>query len=188
MGRTVYNMGRTTYNMGRTVYEFVACQQTALLPGLCKWWYTQLEWGKRENLPPLDCCLPPLILWLRNVQCMLANCVHTCIAGTRNFMPPDHHIEMNLKLIFPPFENLTLHSVVWSPAGPFEWVMAWRDMIPAHHYATILDQHFFPKWIQVSLISRFLHVCKLWQSYQSSKVTNHNIFCSACTGSIIVAQ
>jgi tuftelin-interacting protein 11 len=33
--------------------------------------------------------------------------------------------------------------------GPFEWVLAWRDMIPPPHYATILDQHFFPKWIQV---------------------------------------
>jgi tuftelin-interacting protein 11 len=33
--------------------------------------------------------------------------------------------------------------------GPFEWVMAWRDMLPAHHYATMLDQHFFPKWMQV---------------------------------------
>ena len=36
--------------------------------------------------------------------------------------------------------------------APFEWVMAWRDMIPAHHYATILEQHFFPKWLQVCMM------------------------------------
>eukprot|EP00731_Ephydatia_muelleri_P015724 Em0009g148a len=31
----------------------------------------------------------------------------------------------------------------------FEWVMAWRDMISIHHYANLLDKHFFPKWLQV---------------------------------------
>ena len=48
---------------------------------------------------------PLLIVWLRNVlyTAMLASCVH--IAGTLNFMLPDYHIELNLKLIFPPFKK-----------------------------------------------------------------------------------
>jgi tuftelin-interacting protein 11 len=33
--------------------------------------------------------------------------------------------------------------------SPFDWAMAWRDMLPAHHYASMLDQNFFPRWIQV---------------------------------------
>ena len=34
-------------------------------------------------------------------------------------------------------------------AAPFQWVMSWRDMIGSHHYAVMLDQQFFPKWLQV---------------------------------------
>ena len=33
---------------------------------------------------------------------------------------------------------------------PFRWVMAWRDMIPVHHFVALLEGHFFPKWHQVS--------------------------------------
>ena len=34
-------------------------------------------------------------------------------------------------------------------AAPFEWVMAWKDMIGPHHYANMLEKNFFPKWLQV---------------------------------------
>ena len=33
---------------------------------------------------------------------------------------------------------------------PFRWVMAWRDMIPIHHFVALLERHFFPKWHQVT--------------------------------------
>ncbi|CAI8029156.1 Tuftelin-interacting protein 11 [Geodia barretti] len=33
--------------------------------------------------------------------------------------------------------------------SPFEWVMTWRDMLPAHQYASMLDQNLFPRWMQV---------------------------------------
>lgn len=32
---------------------------------------------------------------------------------------------------------------------PFHWVMAWKDIISVHHMVSILDKHFFPKWLQV---------------------------------------
>ena len=27
--------------------------------------------------------------------------------------------------------------------------MAWKDMLGAHHYASMLEKSFFPKWVQV---------------------------------------
>lgn len=32
---------------------------------------------------------------------------------------------------------------------PLEWVLGWRDMVGPHHYASVLEKSFFPKWIQV---------------------------------------
>ena len=36
--------------------------------------------------------------------------------------------------------------------------MAWRDMISIHHYANLLDKHFFPKWLQVSSAHIHIHI------------------------------
>ena len=38
-------------------------------------------------------------------------------------------------------EQCKKHLLQYVFAGPFEWVMAWRDMLPAHHYSSMLDQH-----------------------------------------------
>lgn len=32
---------------------------------------------------------------------------------------------------------------------PFTWVMAWRNIIPFQHFVSLLEKHFFPKWMQV---------------------------------------
>jgi tuftelin-interacting protein 11 len=32
---------------------------------------------------------------------------------------------------------------------PFNWVMSWQDMISEHHFASLFEKHFFPKWMQV---------------------------------------
>ncbi|XP_062521738.1 tuftelin-interacting protein 11-like [Corticium candelabrum] len=32
---------------------------------------------------------------------------------------------------------------------PFNYVMAWQGMISDHHFASLFEKHFFPKWMQV---------------------------------------
>jgi len=32
---------------------------------------------------------------------------------------------------------------------PFNWLMSWKNVISLHHMISILDKHFFPKWLQV---------------------------------------
>lgn len=34
-------------------------------------------------------------------------------------------------------------------AEPFTWVMAWKNIIPFQHFVSLLEKHFFPKWMQV---------------------------------------
>ena len=33
---------------------------------------------------------------------------------------------------------------------PFNWVLAWHPVMPAHHLVNLLEFRFFPKWHQVS--------------------------------------
>ena len=33
---------------------------------------------------------------------------------------------------------------------PFNWVLAWHPVMPAHHMVNLLEFRFFPKWHQVS--------------------------------------
>lgn len=48
---------------------------------------------------------------------------------------------------------MALQSLVINPAaqdmGPFNWVMAWHDVLPVQHMVALLDTGFFPKWHQV---------------------------------------
>ena len=49
---------------------------------------------------------------------------------------------------------------------PFHWVIEWEDIITQQHFISLLEKHFFPRWIQVrrevhgflfsSLVSRLL--------------------------------
>ena len=32
---------------------------------------------------------------------------------------------------------------------PFHWVMEWEDIITQQHFISLLEKHFFPRWIQV---------------------------------------
>ncbi|XP_020609353.1 tuftelin-interacting protein 11-like [Orbicella faveolata] len=32
---------------------------------------------------------------------------------------------------------------------PFHWVMEWKDIITQQHFISLLEKHFFPRWIQV---------------------------------------
>ncbi|XP_074623013.1 tuftelin-interacting protein 11-like [Acropora palmata] len=32
---------------------------------------------------------------------------------------------------------------------PFHWVMEWKDIIAQQHFISLLEKHFFPRWIQV---------------------------------------
>jgi len=34
-------------------------------------------------------------------------------------------------------------------AEPWNWVMSWVDMLPQSSLVTLLDKHFFPRWLQV---------------------------------------
>lgn len=54
--------------------------------------------------------------------------------------------------------HVLAHTRVWwrcifvyqfRDAGPFQWVMMWRELISTQQYAAMLEKHFFPKWIQV---------------------------------------
>ncbi len=59
-------------------------------------------------------------------------------------------------------------GLAWSCSHPqlhFEWVMAWRDMLPIHHYVNMLDKLFFPKMatgmMSVYLLSHLLLFVKV---------------------------
>ena len=32
---------------------------------------------------------------------------------------------------------------------PFHWVMEWKDIITQQHFVSLLEKHFFSRWIQV---------------------------------------
>ena len=36
---------------------------------------------------------------------------------------------------------------------PFHWVMEWKDIITQQHFISLLEKHFFPRWIQVCVVS-----------------------------------
>lgn len=46
-----------------------------------------------------------------------------------------------------------LSNFVINPADqdfdPFDWLMAWADVMPAKHLVSLLDNYFFPKWFSV---------------------------------------
>ena len=35
---------------------------------------------------------------------------------------------------------------------PFHWVMEWKDIITQQHFISLLEKHFFPRWIQVCVV------------------------------------
>lgn len=44
-------------------------------------------------------------------------------------------------------------------AEPFNWVMEWKDIITPQHFISLLEKHFFPRWIQVCILN------DKWQSF-----------------------
>ncbi len=57
-----------------------------------------------------------------------------------------HIYELSIPFDLPTQDTIHLLQL---NTGPFQWILAWRDLIPAQHYASMLEKHFFPKWIQV---------------------------------------
>ena len=52
---------------------------------------------------------------------------------------------------------------------PFTWVMAWKNIIPFQHFVSLLEKHFFPKWMQVwIIISSLLYFLKNDQYWSTS--------------------
>ena len=88
---------------------------------------------------------------VRHILPKLAYCLQTMSINPQHQdigMRPAHtHTHTHAREV----EQCKKHLLRYVFAGPFEWVMTWRDMLPAHHYGSMLDQHLFPKWIQVHI-------------------------------------
>ena len=41
-------------------------------------------------------------------------------------------------------------------AEPFHWVMEWKDIITQQHFVSLLEKHFFSRWIQVCFLIMML--------------------------------
>lgn len=71
----------------------------------------------------------------------------------RVFEPADWEALL-LRSIVPKLAG-ALQALVINPAaqdmGPFNWVMAWHEVLPPQHMAALLDTGFFPKWHQVGV-------------------------------------
>ena len=39
---------------------------------------------------------------------------------------------------------------------PFHWVMEWKDIITQQHFVSLLEKHFFSRWIQVCFLIMML--------------------------------
>ncbi|XP_046846613.1 tuftelin-interacting protein 11-like [Xenia sp. Carnegie-2017] len=57
-----------------------------------------------------------------------------------------------LRSIYPKL-SLCLSEFVINPhqqhLEPFTWVMSWKNIVPFQHFVSLLEKHFFPKWLQV---------------------------------------
>ena len=45
---------------------------------------------------------------------------------------------------------------------PFHWVMEWEDIITQQHFISLLEKHFFPRWIQVCREDMSFNSPRLW--------------------------
>ena len=41
---------------------------------------------------------------------------------------------------------------------PFHWVMEWKDIITQQHFVSLLEKHFFSRWIQVCFLIMMLRL------------------------------
>ena len=45
-----------------------------------------------------------------------------------------------------------IRVVLDSFSEPFHWVMEWKDIITQQHFVSLLEKHFFSRWIQVCIL------------------------------------
>ena len=110
-------------------------------------------------LPVMEKRLEVLYAPIRYKLAIALNSWHPSDSSAHKILEPWVHVltreamEMFLVRTILPKLAYCLDTLVINPhqqqIAPFEWVMAWRDMISIHHYASLLDKHFFPKWLQV---------------------------------------
>ncbi|GFG29832.1 hypothetical protein Cfor_02451 [Coptotermes formosanus] len=46
-------------------------------------------------------------------------------------------------------EHCTKATTCSAGAEQWNWVMDWQDLLPVHSLASLLERHFFPKWLQI---------------------------------------
>ena len=91
-------------------------------------------------------------------------CVCTvCISNTLNILFPWFFVcrQLHLHVVFSillEFQfRLTKFVIAFLIAEPFTWVMAWKNIIPFQHFVSLLEKHFFPKWMQVYSFDFIIH-------------------------------
>ena len=56
---------------------------------------------------------------------------------------------------------------------PFHWVMEWKDIITQQHFVSLLEKHFFSRWIQVCFLILMLKLV----NGETKWLTNLIFFC-----------
>lgn len=113
---------------------------------------------------------------------------HSAKAILMPWRPPvfaqDHWNTFMLRNIVPKLE-LVLNQFILNPSEqqmePWNWVMAWQDLIPLGSLANLLDTCFFPKWLQVLSVwlnasPNYEEISKWysgWKSSFSEKLLQH---------------
>jgi tuftelin-interacting protein 11 len=89
------------------------------------------------------------------------------------------------KNILPKLEMVLNEEFIINPKdqdlGPWNWVMSWQELIPTSNLVTLIENHFFPKWLQSLSIwlnssPNYDDVSKWyidWKSMFAEKLTQH---------------
>ena len=127
-------------------------------------------WNPREDFMPVHAWLHPWLPLLKSrlesfypqIRYKLGMCLqawHPSDSSAKAIIAPwkgvFSNVDMNtfLARFISPKVTLCMKEFVINPANQamqlFDWVMAWRDLLPLSDLAQILEQHFFPKFLAV---------------------------------------
>lgn len=66
---------------------------------------------------------------------------------------------------------------------PFHWVMEWKDIITQQHFVSLLEKHFFSRWIQVCFLIMMLKLVNV----ETNGLLFFFLFCQVLRGWLSVS-
>ena len=69
---------------------------------------------------------------------------------------------------------------------PFHWVMEWKDIITQQHFVSLLEKHFFSRWIQVCFLIMMLKLVNGETKWRTNLIFYFVRFCEVGWVSVLI--